>query len=120
MPHQLLLKRHAVADGLIQVPVIMMTLGHMNTTTNGPSFTQLCTTEAMDFSQFAALQKDVSGMRQVTALFQNNFRSCIPSLDQVTSFRFLSNAGHISFCMDDIVLLPNTLQPAGEPAMSIL
>ena len=91
-----------------------MTLGRVNTTRDGLAFTQLCMNEAMDFSQFAALQKDVGGMRQVTALFQNSFRSCIPMLDQVTSFRFQSDAGKISFCLDNISLLPSTLQPAGE------
>lgn len=90
-------------------------MGYMNSTTDGASFTQLCTNEALDFlSQFGAFRKDNRGMRQVSTLFQNSFRSCIPILDQVTSFRFQSNAGQISFCMDNISLLPSTLQPAGE------
>lgn len=94
-----------------------MTMGYENTTTDGKlSYTQLCGGGTLDNPQFAALGKNDSGLRRVTVLFQNSLRSCIPVLDQVTSFRFQStgSTSRVSFCLDDITLLPSTLQPAGK------
>lgn len=108
----------AIADDLVQMPKLTMTLGRVESTTDRVSFIQLCTSESVSFSQFATFRKDTRGMRLVTSLFQNAWTSCIPILDQVTSFRFKSDQGPVSFCMDDISLLPSTLQPASKLAAS--
>ena len=95
-----------------------MTLGNVTTANGKIAYNQLCDGGTLDSSQFAVLGKpDTSGLYRVRVLFQNSLRSCIPSLDQVTSFHFQSNEGPVSFCMDDISLLPSTLQPAGELAV---
>ena len=102
----------------VQVPELTMTMGYQNTTSNGQvSYTELCGGGTLNAPQFATLGKFnvTQDLRRVTVLFQNSLRSCIPYLDQVTSFRFQSivATSRVSFCMDDIQLLPSTLQPAG-------
>ena len=97
----------------------MLTLGYANITQGKVSFTPLCPRNALNLSDLPGASGDdiSSGMRRVQVLFQNRFRRCIPVLDQVTSFRLHRNreaASFILFCMDDITLLPSTLQPAGE------
>ena len=111
-----------IADGQGQIPPLTMTLGHENLTNGKVSFTKLCDGDTVELQllQLAASRKNRTnnGLHRVTVLFQNSFRQCIPVLDQVTSFRFqsMSGAPKVSFCMDDISLLPSTLQPAGELA----
>ena len=107
------LKCHAGTN--VEVPDLTMTMGYQNTSSNGKvSYTQLCS--GLYTPQFAALGNTTGDLRRVTILFQNSLRSCIPHLDQVTSFRFQSigATSRVSFCMDDIQLLPSTLQPAGK------
>ena len=101
------------------MPKLTLTLGYANTTQGKVSFTQLCPRNALNLSDLPDANGDdiSSGMRRVQVLFQNRFRRCIPVLDQVTSFRLHRNreaASFILFCMDDIILLPSDLQPAGE------
>ena len=94
-----------------------MTMGYQTTSSTGQvSYTQLCNGGALNNPQFASLRRGTRGLRRVNVLFQNNLRSCIPYLDQVTSFRFQSigATSRVSFCMDDIMLLPSTVQPAGK------
>ena len=101
----------------VQVPELTMTMGYQNTTSDGKvSYTQLCSGGTLNTPQFAALGNVTRDLRRVTVLFQNSLRSCIPYLDQVTSFCFQSigATSRVSFCMDDIQLLPSTLQPAGK------
>ena len=105
------------ADVNVQVPNLTMSMGYQNTTSNGKvSYTQLCGGSSLNNPQFPVLGKVPGGLRRVTVLFQNSWRSCIPYLDQVTSFRLQSigATSRVSFCMDDIQLLPSTLQPAGK------
>ena len=116
------LHRHCCAGNQVQVPQLIMTLGYDNTSTGQVTYTQLCTSDVSDLSQLPASETSVtsSGMVRVTAgLFQNHFQGCIPLLGQVTSFGFQnlpSNgaASPVSFCLDDISLLPTSLQPGGE------
>ena len=105
------------ADGQDQVPQLALTLGQRNITEEGKfAFTQLCKLK-LDISEAPTVRKDTSGMSRVTALFQNNFRRCVPLFDQVTSFRLQSlTPTKVSFCLDNITLLPSTLQPAGKLA----
>ena len=102
-----------------------MTLGYENATNGKVTYSQLCTSDVSDLSLLPASETSDtnSGMVRVTAaLFQNHFQECMPVLDQVTSFGFQnleSNgpATPVSFCLDDISLLPSSLQPGGERAL---
>ena len=104
-----------------------MTLGYENATNGKVSYNQLCTSDVSDLSQLPASETSdtSSGMVRVTAgLFQNHFQGCVSAglLGQVTSFGFQnleSNgaASPVSFCLDDISLLPSSLQPGGELAL---
>ena len=97
-----------------------MTLGYVASANGKVTYNQLCDGDTLYSSQFASQRgtDTTSGLHRVTVLFQNSLRSCIPVLDQVTSFRFQSTgaASQVSFCMDNISLLPSTLQPAGKLA----
>ena len=55
-----------------------------------------------------------SGFTQKTFLLQNELQECIPQLGNFTSigFQAMSGAGSVSFCLDQIELLPP--QPIGE------
>ena len=96
-----------------------MSLGNVAIVNGKVTYNQLCEAPGatLDSPQFATLGKtDTSGLHRVTVLFQNSLSSCIQTLDQATSFRFQSigATSQVSFCMDDISLLPSTLQPAGK------
>ena len=96
-----------------------MTLGNVASAKGKVAYTWLCDGGTLDTSQFAVIgDPDTSGLYRVTVLFQNSLKSCIRVLDQVTSFRFQSSGAtsQVSFCMDNISLLPSTLQPAGKLA----
>ena len=55
-----------------------------------------------------------SGFSQRTFLLQNELQDCIPQLGNFTSigFQAVSGAGSVSFCLDQIELLPP--QPIGK------
>ena len=110
------------AEGSAQIPKLKMTLGKVDITSSKVFYQELCPGSAPDITQLAAPGKEDSGMQKVSALYQNNFEDCIQKgiLDRVTSFRFqtLGATSTVSFCLDDIVLLPSTLQPAGKLAGS--
>ncbi len=91
------------------------------------AYQQLCTGSAVDLSQLLASDIDqATGFVRVTAgLLQNTFQDCIASLDQITSFEFqlssaASSSSPVNFCLDDISLLPPTLQTgnAHSPIMT--
>ena len=106
----------ASAGGNAQ-PELTLTLGTVDNTKQRPSYIPLCNGSSADVSPLPdADGYDIIKTRN-RALFQNEaLRSCIPYLDQVTSFRIQSTGAtsRVSFCMDDIQLLPSTLQPAGR------
>lgn len=100
-----------------------ISLGNVDIVNGKVTYNQLCDGGTLDSSQFATPGKTVSGLRRVTALLQNSLssysestRSCISVLNQVTSFRFQSigATSQVSFCLDNISLLPSTLHPAGK------
>ena len=102
----------------IQIPSLTLSMGYENTTNGKVTYSQLCTSDVNDLSKLPAseISDTSSGLVKVTAgLFQNHFKSCIPMLDQVTSFGFQSLESNgatspVSFCLDNISLLPSSLQ----------
>ncbi len=97
-----------------------LTLGTASISDGNVDYTQLCSGSSVDLSQLPALDVDAAtGYVKVTAgLLQNAFQDCISIIDQVTSFGFqpsssASSSSPISFCLDDISLLPPTLQTGG-------
>jgi len=100
------------------LPAVKLTLGSMDPSKDYVAYEPLCNGSSIDFLQLPASEvgNATDGYVRVTAsLLQNSFESCIPVLDQITSFAFqpsasFSSSSPVSFCLDDISLLPPTLQ----------
>ena len=107
--------RNAVADGSAQ---LQLTLGTVDNRFARPLYRPLCNGSYLNLESPAsdASAYDSTGFRNRALLQNEGFRSCIPGLAQVTSFRLQSSGGtsRVSFCMDDIQLLPSTLRPTGR------
>ncbi len=96
------------------MPDVALMLGNATMTPGGSNFTQLCNI-SIDLSQAPlASAAAASGYTQITAgLTQNGFQGCVPYLEQITAFSFVPNGNPsvpVSFCLDEISLLPSTLQ----------
>ncbi len=104
--------------GTSSLPAVKLTLGSLDPSKDYVAYEPLCNGSSIDFLQLPSSEvgNATDGYVRVTAgLLQNYFESCIPVLDQITSFAFqplasFSSSSPVSFCLDDISLLPPTLQ----------
>ncbi len=106
---------------------LRLTLGGSTTSNGNVAYQQLCTGSSVDLSQLPASDIDqATGFVRVTAgLLQNSFQDCVAILDQITSFEFqlsstASSSAPVSFCLDDISLLPPTLQTGNASDLGIV
>ncbi len=114
--------------GTSSLPAVKLTLGSLDPTKAYTAYEPLCNGSSIEFLQLPTSEvgNATNGYVRVTAsLLQNYFESCIPVLDQITSFAFqpsasFSSSSPVSFCLDDISLLPATLQTgnAQSPIMT--
>ncbi|DBB17410.1 TPA: hypothetical protein ACH3X3_014441 [Trebouxia sp. C0006] len=114
---QFFIKQNGTSSGGSSLPALKLTLASSTTSNGNVAYQQLCTGSSVDLSQLPASDIDqATGFVGVTAgLLHNSFQDCIASLDQITSFEFqlsstASTFSPVSFCLDDISLLPPTLQ----------
>ncbi|KAA6418535.1 MAG: hypothetical protein FRX49_11481 [Trebouxia sp. A1-2] len=113
---QFYVKQNNSSSGTSSLPAVKLTLGTLDPSKLYVAYEPLCNDRSVDLSQLPASEVGTDGYARVTAgLLQNYFVSCIPVLDQITSFAFqpsasFSSSSPVSFCLDDISLLPPTLQ----------
>ncbi len=100
------------------VPPLQLSLGNNSADTVCGTSVKLLDLKAISQNKTTL----INGFIQLSALFQNQFQSCIPALSNVTSIDFsqysTATDSPISFCLANMQLLPTKVLPPGMFSVS--